>query len=66
MVRSFAQGLMPAEADVICGAPWGQQSPDVEEIPRRCPLAGVRLGPSQKTDVAIWNRQAVQAEAGVS
>ncbi len=28
MVRSFAQGLMSAEADVICGAPWGQQSPD--------------------------------------
>ena len=28
MVRSFAQGLMSAEADVVCGAPWGQQSPD--------------------------------------
>lgn len=28
MVRSFAQGLMSAEADVICGAPWGQRSPD--------------------------------------
>ena len=28
MVRSFAQGLMSAEADVVCGAAWGQQSPD--------------------------------------
>ena len=28
MVRSFAQDLMSAEADVVCGAPWGQQSPD--------------------------------------
>ena len=28
MVRSLAQGLMSAEADVVCGAPWGQQSPD--------------------------------------
>ena len=27
MVRSFAQGLMSAEADVVCGASWGQQSP---------------------------------------
>jgi len=22
------KGLMSAEADVVCGAPWGQQSPD--------------------------------------
>ena len=28
MVRSFAQGLMSAEADVVCGAGWGQQSSD--------------------------------------
>ena len=28
MVRSFAQGLMFAEADVFRGAPWGQQNPD--------------------------------------
>ena len=33
MVRSFAQGLMSAEADVVCGAAWGQQSPD-----RVCPV----------------------------
>ena len=28
MVRSFARGLMSAEADVVCGAAWGKQSPD--------------------------------------
>jgi transposase-like protein len=28
MVRSFAEELMGAEADVICGAPYGQASPD--------------------------------------
>ena len=28
MVRSFAEGLMSAEADVVCGAPYGQASPD--------------------------------------
>ena len=28
MVRSFAQGLMSAEADVICGVRWGERSPD--------------------------------------
>lgn len=28
MVRSFAQGLISAEADLICGAPWGERSPD--------------------------------------
>ena len=28
MVRSFAQGLMSAEADVVCGAPWGGVRPD--------------------------------------
>ena len=28
MVRSFAQGLMSAEADVVCGAAWGERSPD--------------------------------------
>lgn len=28
MVRSFAEGLMGAEADVVCGAGYGQISPD--------------------------------------
>ncbi len=28
MVRSFAEGLMSAEADVVCGAGYGQTSPD--------------------------------------
>jgi transposase-like protein len=28
MVRSFAEGLMSAEADVECGAPYGEASPD--------------------------------------
>jgi transposase-like protein len=28
MVRSFAEGLMGAEADVVCGAPYGEASPD--------------------------------------
>ena len=28
MVRSFAEGLMGAEADVMCGARYGQASPD--------------------------------------
>ena len=28
MVRSFAEGLMGAEADVACGAPYGESSPD--------------------------------------
>ena len=28
MVRSFARGLMSAEADVVCGAHWGERSPD--------------------------------------
>jgi len=28
MVRSFAEELMSAEADVVCGAPYGQASPD--------------------------------------
>jgi len=27
MVRSFAEGLMGAEADVVCGAPYGETSP---------------------------------------
>jgi transposase-like protein len=33
MVRSFAEGLMGAEADVVCGAPYGETSP--ERINRR-------------------------------
>jgi transposase-like protein len=33
MVRSFAEGLMSAEADVVCGAPYGQASP--ERVNRR-------------------------------
>jgi hypothetical protein len=28
MVRSFAEGLMGAEADAMCGAPYGQASPE--------------------------------------
>ena len=28
MVRSFAQGLMSAEADVVCGVGLGERSPD--------------------------------------
>ena len=28
MVRSFAEGLMSAEADVVCGADYGQISPE--------------------------------------
>ena len=28
MVRSFAEGLMGAEADVLCGAAYGEVSPD--------------------------------------
>lgn len=28
MVRSFAEGLMGAEADAVCGAPYGEVSPD--------------------------------------
>ena len=28
MVRSFAEGLMGAEADVLCGAPYGEASPE--------------------------------------
>ena len=37
MVRSFAQGLMSAEADVVCGAAWGEQRPD-----RVCRRSGYR------------------------
>lgn len=33
MVRSFAEELMSAEADVVCGAPYGQASP--ERVNRR-------------------------------
>ena len=28
MVRSFAEALMGAEADAVCGAPYGETSPD--------------------------------------
>ena len=28
MVRSFAEGLMGAEADLVCGAPYGETSPE--------------------------------------
>ena len=28
MVRSFAEGLMGAEADLVCGAPYREVSPD--------------------------------------
>ena len=37
MVRSFAQDLMSAEADVVCGAPWGQRT------------AGTGIGPEDGT-----------------
>ncbi len=33
MVRSFAEGLMSAEADAVCGAPYGEVSP--ERVNRR-------------------------------
>jgi len=42
MVRSFAQGLMSAEADVVCGAPWGQQSPD--RVNRRNGVPDPKMG----------------------
>jgi putative transposase len=28
MVRTFIQHLMSAQADAICGAPWGERSPE--------------------------------------
>jgi len=33
MVRSFAEGLMSAEADVVCGAPYGEASPGADQPP---------------------------------
>ncbi len=30
MVKVFAEELMGAEADVLCGAPWGERSPERE------------------------------------
>jgi transposase-like protein len=28
MVKTFAEALMSAEADAVCGAPWGERSPE--------------------------------------
>ncbi len=42
MVRTFAETLMGAEADVLCGASYGQRS--VERVNRRNGYRGVPVG----------------------
>ena len=34
MVRSFAEGLMSADADAVCGASYGETSPERGPAPR--------------------------------
>ena len=43
MVQDFAQALMGAEADALCGAPYGERSPARldKEIGRRTDVVGI-------------------------
>jgi hypothetical protein len=42
MVKSFAEALMGAECDAICGAAYGERSPERVKPPKRLPET--RLG----------------------
>ena len=42
MLSTFVQALMSAEADAICGAPYGERSPGADQLPQRLPDPGLR------------------------
>ena len=42
MLHTFVQALMSAEADAICGAPYGERSPGADQLPQRLPDPGLR------------------------
>jgi len=39
MVRDFAEALMGAEVDAVCGAAYGERSPGAGQSPQRLPGA---------------------------
>ena len=41
MVQTFAEALMGAEADAVCGAGYGERSDGAGEHPQRVPAAGL-------------------------
>src|SRR5215218_6348015 len=41
MVQIFAEALMSADADAVCGAGYGQRSPDRREHSQWLPVAGL-------------------------
>ena len=42
MLATFMNTLMSAEADAVCGAPYGTSSPDRVNVPQRVPPPGLR------------------------
>ena len=42
MLTTFINALMSAEADAVCGAPYGMPAPDRVERPQRLPAPGLR------------------------
>ncbi len=42
MVKTFAEALMSAEADAVCGAGWGERSPERTNRRKRLPKPGLR------------------------
>jgi putative transposase len=41
MIKSFAQQVMDAEVEALCGAGYGEMSLGAGELPQRVPAAGV-------------------------
>ena len=48
MLQTFAEALMSADADAVCGAGYGQRNPDRTNTPQRLPAP--RLGHPRRVD----------------
>ena len=44
LLKTFVDALMAAEADAVCGAPYGETVTGSGELPQRVPAAGVGHG----------------------
>ena len=60
LLKTFVDALMAAEADAVCGAPYGETVTGSGELPQRVPAAGVghpgghaRVGDSEASDRVV-------------